>query len=67
MGGALRNRLGDTQPGRHAPVVEQCGSYEYGQPGQPGFRETNAIVDQGFAGDESMLVKNGPDQRTGRD
>jgi hypothetical protein len=38
-------------------VVEQCGSYEYGQPGQPGFRETNAIVDQGFAGDESMLVK----------
>jgi hypothetical protein len=38
-------------------LVELCGSYEYGQPGQPGFRETNAIVDERFAGDESMLVK----------
>jgi hypothetical protein len=38
-------------------VIEQCGSYEYGQPGKPGFRETTAIEDQGFAGDESMLVK----------
>jgi hypothetical protein len=40
-------------------VVAACTRYEYGShsPGAPGFRESHAIVDSGFAGDESMLVK----------
>jgi hypothetical protein len=40
-------------------VVEACTRYEYGSyaAGEPGFRESHAIVDSGFAGDESILVK----------
>lgn len=40
-------------------VVAACTRYEYGEhsPGAPGFRESHAIVDSGFAGDESILVK----------
>lgn len=40
-------------------VVAACTRYEYGShsPGAPGFRESHTIVDSGFAGDESILVK----------
>ena len=40
-------------------VVDACTRYEYGEhsPGAPGFRESHRIVDSGFAGDESILVK----------
>lgn len=40
-------------------VVDACTRYEYGEhsPGAPGFRESHRIVDSGFAGDESVLVR----------
>ena len=39
-------------------VVAACGSYESGGRTDPAaFREQNAVVDDGFAGDESLLVR----------
>jgi hypothetical protein len=39
-------------------VIEACGSYEYGERGDPdAFLAQHLVVETGFAGDESLLVE----------